>query len=98
MIHLLFLCADGTQGDVESPMPLCCVIRGADIVPADGSRQLRVVDELIVDIPYLKTNSRFGVSPFTINLHTKMHRWNASSYWTRHFDGRQMKKKQGNVG
>ena len=58
---------DGTQVGVESPMPIC-VIGGAEVVAVGRSNEFSMVDELMNDVPYLKTNSRFGVSPFTINL------------------------------
>lgn len=53
--------------DFDSPMPLWVVDNG-DSEITNGNTELMMVDELIIDVPYLKPNSRFGISPFTINL------------------------------
>lgn len=58
---------DGTQDGVDHTEPLC-IVRGTEIVTTDARKQIKLVNDMIIDIPDLETHSRFGISPFTINL------------------------------
>lgn len=61
------MCADGGTEDIQSPRPICVVTVSGSSTQND-TMQVVLDNELLIDDSYMDPNSRFGISPFTINL------------------------------
>lgn len=59
--------ADVGADGLDNPRPLC-VVKSAEPVTATDIMQVVQDDELVVDDSCIEPNSKFGISPFTINL------------------------------
>jgi hypothetical protein len=51
----------------EYHTPLC-VVRKAETIAAADEMEIALKNKFFVDVSYMEPNSKFGISPFTINL------------------------------